>query len=212
MNKSVIIAMFNDIVSRDALRPVLQGIRFEESRCIATDCKLLVVYKETNPKLAGKTMNIRGEEIPGQFPNVDRVFPSEDSLETYKFRIDPAHLYKVTGWFMRLSDANTNDAVVIDGKAFIIRDLHKLLRVFSYANELPETIFYKTPNGRPLVVRSKSLHALLMPFHISDVSDIDAERKEGDSIKISYENLLNRFAFESWQTKPVAQPYAWLDE
>lgn len=211
MNKSVIIAMYNDIVSRDPLRPVLQGIRFEENRCIATDCKLLVVYKETNPKLAGKTMNIRGEEIPGQFPNVDRVFPSEESLATYQFRIDPAHLYRVTGWFIRLADANTNDAVVIDGKAFIIRDLHKLLRVYSYANEFPETVFYKTPDGRPLVIRSKSLHSLLMPCAMPDLSVVDEARREGESIKISYENLLNRFAFESWAVKPVAQPYAWLD-
>lgn len=208
-NKQVIKAMFQNVASKDPVRPVLNGIHFEKERCVATDTHILVVYKYGSPELEGKVLSITGEEVKGNYPNVDRVLPSQQSQSHYPYRIDLNQLQKACAWAARDKDAHENDMVVIDGKALSIRYLNILISLFNVAGEIRNAELMKTDDSRPAVINSPLLTAIVMPMAY-ELSRVDAPRTPGDPITYSYENLINQFVFNGWKKEPVADPMAWL--
>ena len=77
MNKKVIKAMYDYIVSKDHIRPILMGVHFEKERCYATDTHILAVYKYGSEKFDGQTVSVNGEKIKGNYPAIDRIIPKK---------------------------------------------------------------------------------------------------------------------------------------
>ena len=77
MNKKIVKALFSYAVSKEQIRPIMQGVHFEEDVCVATDTHVLVVYKASNPALAGTTKLEDGTDIKGTFPAFKRVIPKK---------------------------------------------------------------------------------------------------------------------------------------
>lgn len=75
MNKKVIKAMYDYIVSKEEKNPVLTGVHFERERCYASDTRLLAIYNFGSEKHADQTIGVNGEPIKGKYPAVDRIFP-----------------------------------------------------------------------------------------------------------------------------------------
>ena len=91
MDKKIIKAMFDNICAKDELRPIMNGIHFEESRCYASDGHILIIYNEGVPRLKDKTILLEGMEIDGRYPNVDSVLPSKNAKYT-EMQIDVEQL------------------------------------------------------------------------------------------------------------------------
>ena len=56
MNKKIVKALFSYAVSKEQIRPIMQGVHFEEDVCVATDTHVLVVYKASFLGIAGAGM------------------------------------------------------------------------------------------------------------------------------------------------------------
>ena len=209
MEKKIIKAMYSNIVSKDATRPTLMGVFFDQECCVATDTHLLVVYHHAMPQHAGKILNAGGEVIPGNFPNYKRVFPKKENYKQIRPRIDLSLLQKACAWFTRQPGFCENDIVVIRGKGLFIKNLAALLGVFALTPEIKTAEMLQTPEGNPAVFKSKSISALLMPATV-DETKIDAPRANDCPVCLSLENLINQFVFEGWKPKAVEDPMCWL--
>ena len=209
MEKKILKAMYSSIVSKDPIRPQMMGVFFDEKCCVATDTHMLVVFKHTNPKFAGKVMSASGEEIPGTYPNYKRVFPSKERLTHYHPRIDLVQLQKACAWFTRQPGFTDKDMVVIRGKGLSIKYLATLLNLFALTPEIKSAEMFQTPEGNPAVIKSKSISALLMPMTV-DETQIDAPRADDCAVCLTLENLINQFVFEGWKPKAVEDPMSWL--
>lgn len=208
MNKKVIKAMYDYIVSKEEKNPVLTGVHFERERCYASDTRLLAIYNFGSEKHADQTIGVNGEPIKGKYPAVDRIFPKKFSS---KVSVDFRQLRSACSWWTKLSCHNANDAVVLGGVAFNIRILSRMLYLFSLTGELGALTFQVTDNAHPAVAHCDSLKVAIMPFVIQDESQIDEERLEGASCVVSYANLINTYALESNKPKAKkAEPMSWL--
>lgn len=209
MEKKIIKAMYSNIVSKDNIRPMMTGVFFDEDCSVASDTHVLVVYRHKFPEHKGKILSASGEEIKGTYPNYKRVFPSKEHLNEYVPRIDLVQLQKACAWFVRQPGFDEKDSVVIRGKGLSIRYLSNLLNLLALTPEIKTAKVYKTPDGNPIVIKSRSIDALQMPVQF-DESMIDAPREDGCLVILSLENLINQFVFEGWKPKPVEDPYSWL--
>lgn len=207
MDKKILKAIYANIVAKDELRPVMNGMYFEEGRCYGSDGHLLVIYKQGSKELAGKIVAQNGETIDGKYPNVDSVVPKE--REEYPHRIDLKELYAACVYHSRKPEATPDDRVSIMHKTFMIRSLVKLLAVFSASGELSNAKIYRSSNDRASVVESKLITAIIMPS-LHDENVIDKETQEGESIVMSYENLLNDYAFNSWRKPDSKGDLDWV--
>ena len=209
MEKKIIKAMYSSIVSKDTVRPMMTCIFFDEDCCVASDTHVLVKFNRKFPEHKSKILNAAGEKIDGNYPNYKRVFPSKERLSEYIPRIDLAQLQKACAWFVRQPGFDEKDSVVIRGKGLTIRYLSNLLNLLALTPEIKTAKAYKTPDGNPIVIKSKRIDALQMPVQF-DESMIDAPREDGCAVILSLENLINQFVFEGWKPKPVEDPLAWL--
>lgn len=205
--KKVIKAMYKYITSKDYLHPIFAGVHFEKERCYATDTHVLVIFNESIEQLDGKTINEKGEELNGRFPKVDAVFPSEKS--EYPVYIDLPQLLKALNWHTRKSDFNKNDIMVLDHKAINIDTLRRLLSMHEVAGELADTKMFKTAEGRAVIVESKSLRSLIMPSMFNEI-DVDSKVEDGCLKTVSYDKLINDYAFNHWRKQENTAPTDWL--
>lgn len=210
MEKKILKAMYSSIVSKDPIRPIMTGVFFDQNCCVATDTHMLVVFKHTNPKFAGKVMSASGEEISGTFPDYNRVFPAKEKLSKFHPRIDLAQLQKACAWFSRQPGFTEKDSVVIRGKGLSIKFLGNILSLIALTPEIKSAEMLQTPEGNAAVIKSKSFRALLMPLTV-DESKVDAPREEECPVTLTLENLINMFVFEGWKPKPQEDPMAWMD-
>lgn len=209
MDKKIIKTMFDDIVSRDDLRPLLKGVHFEAERCYATDTHVLVIYSEGNEKLAGQTVSREGEPINGNFPCVDRVIPQEYAYG--ECAIDLPQLLKALQWHNKQADKHEDDIIVIGDGAFNMGYLRRLFNLFSVAGELNKAKFFLNDCSRASKLASPSLLGLVMPFGV-DASDIDKPREyDGSKATFSYETVVNDYVFKSWKKEQSKEePLSWL--
>ena len=156
MEKKILKAMYSSIVSKDPIRPIMTGVFFDQNCCVATDTHMLVVFKHTNPKFAGKVMSASGEEIPGTFPDYNRVFPAKEKLSKFHPRIDLAQLQKACAWFSRQPGFTEKDSVVIRGKGLSIKFLGNILSLIALTPEIKSAEMLQTPEGNAAVIKSKS--------------------------------------------------------
>lgn len=206
MNKQIIQAMFNQAVSRDTIRPLMMGIHFEKNRCYATDTHLLVVYNEGDEKHDGKTLNAKGEEIKGKYPDVDRVIPKKDLR---KVDIDLEQLHRACQWYLRSDNGNPDDEVLIENVAIKISQINRMLNIFKIGKTVNDTKFYVTDPARPVVFKNSMFTGIIMPCNIS-LEFVDMEPVPDCRRTISYANLINTFVFEGWKKKESADQLSWL--
>ena len=209
-DKKIIKAIYANVVSHDDLRPVLNGIHFEESRCYGTDGGILVIYNVGSKELADKTILQNGEPVDGRYPNVDSVIPKE--REEYPHRIDLRELHAACVYHQKKADANENDRILIAHKGFYVRTLYRLLNVFLAAGQLSKAVMFKSDPSRATVIESKSLTAIIMPVLVDGEieSGVDSEREEGESQFVSYENFINDYAFNHWRKPEPKGDMDWI--
>lgn len=199
--------MFTDVVGRDSYRPMLMGVHFEEDCCIATDTHMLVVYNQGNANLSGKTITVDGQECKGKYPDWKRVIPSEMPYEALPINL--AQLHKALKWHKQQLDSNKDDKVAFDNNVLSIDYLTKILNIYAVAEEISVCQFYINEQGRPAKFISPSLTAILMPA-TGDNVEIDAERQPDCALVLSYETIINNYAFNNWKKAAKQEELAWI--
>lgn len=209
MDKKIVKAMYASVCAKEDMRPVLKAVHFEQDRCVATDTHILVVYKEGSEAFAGKNISVNGEEVTGNYPAYDRVFPKQELLSDYSPRVDLVPLQKACAWHVRRPDSHAEDLVEVRGKYFRIKFLSALLNLIALGGEIAQAEILQSDPERPSVIRSPKFDTLLMPVCGSPAS-IDAPRVAEAPATFSMENLVNTYAFENWKAPKVADSMAWL--
>lgn len=207
MNKKIVKHFYSDIVSKEAIRPIMTGVYFDRDWCAASDTHVLVVYNESDPRFEGKIISATGEEIKGKYPNVKRVIPEKNVDE---FKGDLNQLFRALNWWMKQENSHENDQIAFGKQAFMVRTLRRILNLLSLTSEFRTAKMYIGEPARPCKIVSENFTSIAMPVQF-DEAEIDSEREEGCSIIISYANLINTFALEGSKPK-VAKPskYDWL--
>lgn len=197
IDKKVIKAMLTEVCSlNDEPRKHLRGVHFEESRCIATDTHILAVYKHGNEKNMGKTINLEGEVLKGNFPPVDKVIPKKPKNPLT--RVDFAQLHRACSWWCRQSTSNRDDQIILGSQSVSIRYLRKMLYLLSLTNELGAfTLYLGDAANKPIVAVSEEWTILVMPCVMPDETLIDDECFGKAHVCVSYANLINTYAIES---------------
>ena len=222
MEKKIIQSLYANVVAKDELRPIMNGVHFESERCYASDGHVLVIYEEGKPELEGKTMSASGEELEGKtmsasgeelegrYPNVDSVFPNEENYGK-KLVIDILQLRNACKWQTQQEDANENDNVVIGNVGYNIRTLMRICNVMLTSGNPRHIKFYNSDPNRPTVIIGTKLKGLVMPMQYEE-ANIDSEREEeGYTRTYSYENLVNEYVFNGWKKPEKKQAIGWLD-
>lgn len=208
MDKKIIKAMFDNICATDIIRPVMNGIHFEEDRCYATDGHVLVIYGESDKRFSGKTILPNGKEIDGIFPNVDKVFPKEWKEEA-SLKIDTEQLRNACIWHQRTLNATKTDRVVIKDTALSVQTLTRFLNVINLFSKEHTFEFYG--RVKPVLANGGKVSGLIMPCEYEE-QEVDKEPDyECDSKVYSYEAFINDYIFNSWRKTEEKPTMGWLD-
>ncbi len=208
MEEKIVKALYNDIASKDTIRPLMTGVHFEEKRCYATDTKVLVVYNQGDSRFAGKTLDANGQALDGAYPNIDRVIPKQ---ETNLFKGDLSQLYRALAWWGKQKDSHPDDRVVIGDQTFTISALKRLLGIFGITSEYGTAKMWLNEQARPTKIVSDTFTTIIMPCTPCPVEDIDDIRSFDSPVTVSYANLINTFALESSKPKEsTPSAFDWL--
>lgn len=206
MNKKIVKALFSYAVSKEQIRPIMQGVHFEEDVCVATDTHVLVVYKASNPALAGTTKLEDGTDIKGTFPAFKRVIPKKAGTPV---NYNWSQVYRAIKWFKKQEGYNSNDRLVIGSCHVAMSILLNALEVFNAAGDLGFMKVSVIDPARPILLESEQLTAIVMPCQ-SEPEKVDLERQDCESVVVSYANLINTYAIESAKPKEAKVEMAWL--
>lgn len=206
MNKKIVKALFSYAVSKEQIRPIMQGVHFEEDVCVASDTHVLVVYKASNPALAGKTKLEDGTDIDGKYPSFKRVIPKKAGTPV---NYNWSQVYRAIKWFKKQEGCNPNDRLVVGNCHVSMATLLNALEVFNAAGDLGFMKVSTIDPGRPILLESEQLTAIVMPCQ-SEPEKVDLEREDCASVVVSYANLINTYAIESAKPKEAKVEMAWL--
>lgn len=206
MNKKIVKALFSYAVSKEQIRPIMQGVHFEEDVCVATDTHVLVVYKASNPALAGTTKREDGTDIKGQFPAFKRVIPKSKGKPV---NFNWSQVYKAIKWFKKQEGYNPQDKLAVGEAQVTMEILLSALEVFNAAGDLSFIKASEFGPSRPILLESDQLTAIAMPCE-ANPEKVDLERVDCESVIVSYANLINTYAIESAKPKEVKVEMAWL--
>lgn len=206
MNKKIVKALFSYAVSKEEIRPILQGVHFEEDVCVASDTHVLVVYKASNPALAGKTKLEDGTDIQGTYPSFKRVIPKKAGKPV---NYNWGQVYRAIKWFKKQEGFHPNDRLTIGNCHVAMLTLLNALEVFNAAGDLGFMKVSTIDPGRPILLESEQLTAIVMPCQ-SEPEKVDLERQDCESVVVSYANLINTYAIESAKPKEAKVEMAWL--
>lgn len=208
MDKKIIKSMFDNICAKDVLRPIMNGIHFEENRCYASDGHILIIYNESVPRLKDKTILLEGMEIDGRYPNVDSVLPSENAKHT-EMQIDVEQLKNACIWHSKKPSAMDVDRVVICGVGLNVNTLLRFLKTVSLFGKEQTFAFYD--RLKSVLVEGKNFKGIIMPMEYNE-KDIDAESEFNETCTVySYENFINDYVFNSWKDEASKKVLNWLD-
>lgn len=208
MDKKIIKSMFDNICAKDELRPIMNGIHFEESRCYASDGHVLIIYNESVPRLKDKTIILEGMEIDGKYPNVDSVLPSENAKHT-EMQIDVEQLKNACIWHSKKPSAMDIDRIVICGVGLNVNTLARFLKTVSLFGK--EQIFCFYDRLKSVLVDGENFKGIIMPMEYNE-KDIDAETEFNETCTVySYENFINDYVFNSWKDEAPKKVLSWLD-
>lgn len=208
MDKKIIKSMFDNICAKDVLRPIMNGIHFEENRCYASDGHILIIYNESVPRLKDKTILLEGMEIDGRYPNVDSVLPSENAKHT-EMQIDVEQLKNACIWHSKKTSAMDVDRVVICGVGLNVNTLLRFLKTVSLFGKEQTFAFYD--RLKSVLVEGENFKGIIMPMEYNE-KDIDAESEFNETCTVySYENFINDYVFNSWKDEASKKVLNWLD-
>lgn len=208
MDKKIIKSMFDNICAKDVLRPIMNGIHFEENRCYASDGHILIIYNESVPRLKDKTILLEGMEIDGRYPNVDSVLPSENAKHT-EMQIDVEQLKNACIWHSKKPSAMDVDRVVICGVGLNVNTLLRFLKTVSLFGKEQTFAFYD--KLKSVLVEGENFKGIIMPMEYNE-KDIDAESEFNETCTVySYENFINDYVFNSWKDEASKKVLNWLD-
>lgn len=208
MDKKIIKSMFDNICAKDVLRPIINGIHFEEKRCYASDGHLLIIYNEGSIRLAGKTILLEGIEQEGKYPNVDSVFPSENAKHT-EIQIDVEQLKNACIWHSKKPSAIDIDRVVICDVGLNVNTLLRFLKTVSLFGKVQTFSFYD--RSKSVLVEGENFKGIIMPMEYSE-KDIDSVSEFDEMCTLySYENFINDYIFNSWKDEEPKKVLSWLD-
>lgn len=208
MDKKIIKSMFDNICAKDVLRPIINGIHFEEKRCYASDGHLLIIYNEGSIRLAGKTILLEGIEQEGKYPNVDSVFPSENAKHT-EIQIDVEQLKNACIWHSKKPSAIDIDRVVICDVGLNVNTLLRFLKTVSLFGKVQTFSFYD--RSKSVLVEGENFKGIIMPMEYSE-KDIDSVSEFDETCTLySYENFINDYIFNSWKDEEPKKVLSWLD-
>lgn len=208
MDKKIIKSMFDNICAKDVLRPIMNGIHFEENRCYASDGHILIIYNESVPRLKDKTILLEGMEIDGRYPNVDSVLPSENAKHT-EIQIDVEQLKNACIWHSKKPSAMDVDRVVICGVGLNVNTLLRFLKTVSLFGKEQTFAFYD--RLKSVLVEGENFKGIIMPMEYNE-KDIDAESEFNETCTVySYENFINDYVFNSWKDEAPKKVLNWLD-
>lgn len=208
MDKKIIKSMFDNICVKDVLRPIMNGIHFEENRCYASDGHILIIYNESVPRLKDKTILLEGMEIDGRYPNVDSVLPSENAKHT-EMQIDVEQLKNACIWHSKKPSAMDVDRVVICGVGLNVNTLLRFLKTVSLFGKEQTFAFYD--RLKSVLVEGENFKGIIMPMEYNE-KDIDAESEFNETCTVySYENFINDYVFNSWKDEAPKKVLNWLD-
>lgn len=208
MDKKIIKSMFDNICAKDVLRPIINGIHFEEKRCYASDGHLLIIYNEGSIRLAGKTILLEGIEQEGKYPNVDSVFPSENAKHT-EIQIDVEQLKNACIWHSKKPSAMDIDRVVICDVGLNVNTLLRFLKTVSLFGKVQTFSFYD--RLKSVLVEGENFKGIIMPMEYSE-KDIDSVSEFDETCTLySYENFINDYIFNSWKDEEPKKVLSWLD-
>lgn len=208
MDKKIIKSMFDNICAKDVLRPIMNGIHFEENRCYASDGHILIIYNESVPRLKDKTILLEGMEIDGRYPNVDSVLPSENAKHT-EMQIDVEQLKNACIWHSKKPSAMDVDRVVICGVGLNVNTLLRFLKTISLFGKEQTFAFYD--RLKSVLVEGENFKGIIMPMEYNE-KDIDAESEFNETCTVySYENFINDYVFNSWKDEASKKVLNWLD-
>lgn len=207
MDKKIIKSMFDNICAKDVLRPIMNGIHFEENRCYASDGHILIIYNESVPRLKDKTILLEGMEIDGRYPNVDSVLPSENAKHT-EMQIDVEQLKNACIWHSKKPSAMDVDRVVICGVGLNVNTLLRFLKTVSLFGKEQTFAFYD--RLKSVLVEGENFKGIIMPMEYNE-KDIDAESEFNETCTVySYENFINDYVFNSWKDEASKKVLNWL--
>lgn len=206
MNKKIVKALFSYAVSKEKIRPLMQGVHFEEDVCVASDTYVLVVYKASNPALAGTTKLEDGTDIKGTYPAFKRVIPKKSGKPV---NYNLSQVYRAIKWFKKQEGYNPNDKLVVNDCHIAMSTLLNALEVFNAAGDLGCMKVSTIDPSRPILLESEQLTAIVMPCK-SEPEMVDLERQDCESVVVSYANLINTYAIESAKPKEAKVEMAWL--
>lgn len=207
MDKKIIKSMFDNICAKDVLRPIMNGIHFEENRCYASDGHILIIYNESVPRLKDKTILLEGMEIDGRYPNVDSVLPSENAKHT-EIQIDVEQLKNACIWHSKKPSAMDVDRVVICGVGLNVNTLLRFLKTVSLFGKEQTFAFYD--RLKSVLVEGENFKGIIMPMEYNE-KDIDAESEFNETCTVySYENFINDYVFNSWKDEAPKKVLNWL--
>lgn len=208
MDKKIIKSMFDNICAKDELRPIMNGIHFEESRCYASDGHILIIYNESVPRLKDKTILLEGMEIDGRYPNVDSVLPSQNAKYT-EMQIDVEQLKNACIWHSKKPSAMDIDRVVICDVGLNVNTLLRFLKTVSLFGKEQTFAFYD--RLKSVLVEGENFKGIIMPMEYNE-KDIDAESEFNETCTVySYENFINDYVFNSWKDEVPKKVLSWLD-
>lgn len=208
MDKKIIKAMFDNICAKDELRPIMNGIHFEGSRCYASDGHILIIYNESVPRLKDKTILLEGMEIDGRYPNVDSVLPSKNAKYT-ELQIDVEQLKNACIWHSKKPSAMDVDRVVICDVGLNVNTLLRFLKTVSLFGKEQTFCFYD--KLKSVLVEGENFKGIIMPMEYNE-KDIDAESEFNETCTVySYENFINDYVFNSWKDEVPKKVLSWLD-
>lgn len=208
MDKKIIKSMFDNICAKDELRPMMNGIHFEESRCYASDGHILIIYNESVPRLKDKTILLEGMEIDGRYPNVDSVLPSKNAKYT-EMQIDVEQLKNACIWHSKKPSAMDIDRVVICDVGLNVNTLLRFLKTVSLFGKEQTFAFYD--RLKSVLVEGENFKGIIMPMEYNE-KDIDAESEFNETCTVySYENFINDYVFNSWKDEVPKKVLSWLD-
>ena len=208
MDKKIIKSMFDNICAKDVLRPIMNGIHFEENRCYASDGHILIIYNESVPRLKDKTILLEGMEIDGRYPNVDSVLPSENANHT-EMQIDVEQLKNACIWHSKKPSAMDVDRVVICGVGLNVNTLLRFLKTVSLFGKEQTFAFYD--RLKSVLVEGENFKGIIMPMEYNE-KDIDAKSEFNETCTVySYENFINDYVFNSWKDEASKKVLSWLD-
>ena len=208
MDKKIIKSMFDNICAKDVLRPIVNGIHFEENRCYASDGHILIIYNESVPRLKDKTILLEGMEIDGRYPNVDSVLPSENAKHT-EMQIDVEQLKNACIWHSKKPSPMDVDRVVICGVGLNVNTLLRFLKTISLFGKEQTFAFYD--RLKSVLVEGENFKGIIMPMEYNE-KDIDAESEFNETCTVySYENFINDYVFNSWKDEASKKVLNWLD-